>query len=629
MADILKHVPSDELSNFELETFGVGPELKSKTKTTSTVVSKPSFKEPTRRSQKQQKQKELQDKLRNQREKERIAFQMRYGDKYDFKPPAPKPKVLKSKQVNFIRPELVSVPEVSEQRCLISADEVKFQPRVDASIEEEFKVISHPMIPTPVDRTAVLNTGRTILDTNVVVIKNENQISKTAAKKNRSKLSKGNFAFNLQGKPINMNTQNMEQNELSTPVLEVENSFFRKPSESDSDDFIITKSKIVSKDDFLLEQTKKKKKLSKKASTKTAKTNNKMEEQPKVEQPIESPVLDTKIEDPVEQSTEHQTESTKIDSESQTDSIVAPHDEIVEMRATIKLQEFKLNSQQFKIDQLEKLLSQAIQRLDALEVEKAQVAKVRKMLENRPIPRPIPTVQPVEQPCTSSSLIPPISEPVQKPVATIPDPVRETAKQRKTKFVDDGNNLRVNFNRAKTIKETLEVVKNHLTKPKSELAKAVDQEVRDVSAERVVKPFAERLQENLEKSVQKFKVSQPVIVRIARDPTRPQGLPAKVWEKIKTLIPETEVDFQEKRDLAVAKKFKFTFHARRQILVNKWAKVTTKSNPYLLNPIQVWKTVGVIGEGDTSIFNNIEKWADMAATFTLPGVDKEWAKQDV
>jgi len=197
----LKYMPPQELSMFDLNTFGVGTELKSNEKTTEKVVSKPIRKEEMKKFQKQekqQKQQALQEKLQKQREEERIAFKKLHGEKYDFKPPAPKPKVVKSKQVKFIRPEVISKPEISEQRCLISDNEVKYQPRVDNQDEKEFKVIHHPMILTSVDRVNVQNTGHTVLDAKIVVVKNETQISKTAAKKNRIYLSKANFAYDMQ-----------------------------------------------------------------------------------------------------------------------------------------------------------------------------------------------------------------------------------------------------------------------------------------------------------------------------------------------------------------------------------------------------------------------------------------------
>jgi len=407
-----------------------------------------------------------------------------------------------------------------------------------------------------------------------------------------------------------MNTQNMEKSEVSTPVPELENSFFTKVTESDSDTPTNAKTnKAYEKEDFILVQaTKKNKKLSKRASKKIAKLQTNMEEQSKVELPIEPLVLEAKIEEPIGKSIENQTESVTTESGSQTDFTTIESSDIVDMRELI-------SSQQSRIEKLEELLLKAIQRIGVLEGEKENKEKPRKV-ENHKISKP--QVQIVEQPCTSSSL-------TQVPAV---DLVRATAKRRE-KFVDDGNNLKVNFNKATNVKERVEVVKNLLTKSDEEIKKAVDQEVRDVSAESVDKPFNERLKDNLIRSKQKFKVL-PEVVHIVRDPSKPTGLPVKVWEKIKTSIPETDIEFQKKRDLEVAKKFKITFYARRQILLNKWELTSSKEmNPYLLNAKAIWKTIGVVNAEDEGIFNNIEKWADKAATYTHKGVDKSWAKQDV
>jgi hypothetical protein len=619
----LKYKPSDELSEFELESLGVGTELKSNKKTTSTVVSKSSLKEQKKSIQKQ-KQIELQQKLKNEREQERIAFAKRYGDKYDFKPPAPKPKVQKPVRQNFIRTEIVPLTEVSDERILIGSEEVKKISRVIANTMDEFEIQKHPMVPTPVDRTKVLNTGRTIIDNETIIVKKEQTISKTAAKKSRSKLSKANFAYDVQGNKTNMNTQNMEQKESTTPVLEMENSFFRKPSESDFEDDLRDrksfKDSSLEAGDFFKSSAddEEKPEVSKRRSKKIAKKQkSKMEVKTEVEQPIEVPVLEQQIEEPVEQSTQTLSEEIKEVrvEQTQTDLIGTDDEEIQDLRQIIVLQ----NS---RILELEELMQRAIQRIEAL--EQKNVKEEKPVVTKTVIQVATPKKAVKEQPSTSSS-----QNVVNSPNFKPADPVRATAFRRTKSFIDDGNNLKVNFNKAKSPKEKFEVAKNHLTKSQDDLHKAVDQEVRDVSSERVVKPFAERLQEGLEKSVQKFKVPKPEIVKIAKDPSKPNGLPAKVWEKIKTSIPETEPDFQKKRDEMIAKKFKITFHARRQILVNKWEKLDTKEpNPYLQYPAVVWKSIQVITENDKGIFDNIEKWADKASSYTVRGIDATWAKQD-
>jgi len=197
-------------------------------------------------------------------------------------------------------------------------------------------------------------------------------------------------------------------------------------------------------------------------------------------------------------------------------------------------------------------------------------------------------------------------------------------------FDDDGIDVKLTVDSNTSEKEALEVLDNNIKLTPEMQRKVVNQGVRDVTTEKIVEPFNEKLSENLVESEQTFKVQEPLPKKvekapvqqlrrantlvlftprqksvIVKDPNCPAGITAIRWNFLKT---ETD---KEKLDLLIRKDYSNQFRTDFYILQSRWKTIMTNyRNPYLLNAKFVWSK---LSQNKTeNLYRAIQVWGEQA-----------------
>jgi hypothetical protein len=199
------------------------------------------------------------------------------------------------------------------------------------------------------------------------------------------------------------------------------------------------------------------------------------------------------------------------------------------------------------------------------------------------------------------------------------------------KFQDDGVNKLVNMEKARTPAEKVEVIKNTMTLSEEVKARAVNQEVRPVNAEKVgEKTFAEKLAAGLVRSKSSIRWTKKVVEQPSAP--RPKGIQEKAWKNILKQTPETLENWEAKRKVKIFEQYKRLFYAQHVRLELQWQEAAVKAktpkikNDWLIAP---GKVVALLRQEELeNVLKSIQEWRNKAATYVPKNskIAADWAK---
>jgi len=617
------------------------------------------------RKQKQINQRELNDRLRADREKVRLENLAKWGEKElkNSKTSQKKKNLILSSVNSTIKRDLTSftpraLPETFSDRRIYGADSfrddgliecVKIMPK-DIEDDSEFRIISHPMQAIELDASRLLY-GKTLRSLPVIVEKKEVVFNKTASKKNKVFLSKANFSYDLQGNKIPKNFNKMDIDNVSNDVVIADlhvrepytNSFFKAVSD-DEDDNIATVTKSNSRktklqrSDFLKDAelvTSPTKQLKRERSRKNKSKVCKVEE-------IDIPEVKLEV---------NQIDKNKTNMDSVKDEVpvVEPVVQLTPTTSEVKLEVNQIDENKINMDSVknevpvvepvvqltpatpETTVVDAIQQLTAqiaamqaqINVLIAENAKKDEIIEKLRNP---PKEVMVEQPKVNQQIPVETEKPKTKNQVIRPKLVRAKT-DLVTRFSDDGIKADINMGQATTSKAQVKVAKTVLSLSKEELSKVTNAGIRDVSARKVEESFCDALQKGLVRSKSLISFKPSVNVQVY---PKPKGITNKAWAIICFNVPETKENFQKIREQKVFDQYKKLFYANSTILNGRWkAAAADIKNQKLVNP---WLSINVtiianLKKADLStVFEKISEWRLRASTYVEGGIRADWSK---
>jgi hypothetical protein len=658
---------------------GIRKEIPTGRGQTSSKRSNKNFNALEFRKQKQQQQQQTQERLKNEREQERLRKLELWGEedkKGKKKSGSQKKRDHVMKTISNMTIKNVScdiklrdnMDVVYDKRVLYNADsftEDKEKLVVAKHIERDvsddglqFVIKEHPLAVSKPDIHNLMIHGRTVLKHVIDVEAKPVQLrSGKAINKLRVNLSKRNFAFGLDGKPI-PSTKIEETMKTNVDIdLPQENSV----KNLTVSDFLKQETEWV----VVKEETKRQKRALKKANNnKIMECKNDIEnsttipvqedviEMLQVADKVEATVVtknDKEVEKPAKMEATIQTQKVKMDVKTEIEtkpelSVETSNGSQSKDAYTLHL-ESKLENLMKKMDTIMESLSKIMEEnnqlrmtIDKMNMEKAGAERIAAFKARRANlessvkqPKIVEQEKPKEFVQTNPNLGSSVKQekvaeqkkpkedvPI-KSTGTIPKIKEEVLTEPLIeKFQDDGNNLKVNMNLASTSKDQKEVIANLLTEEKEVIEKAVNQEVRKVNSKPVVEEFAETLKKNLVRSNTNIKFSPTQRAQVRKDPNKPKGVFWDDWEKIKKKP-------KEQQDAAVRKAYNRAFYGLSTSLKRRWDLCNPKiENPWLVKSGFIWNKLATKSLND--IWDCIQEWKAQACAFSPEGVKKMWYK---
>ncbi|ASM93991.1 putative ORF1 [Caledonia beadlet anemone Nora virus-like virus 1] len=524
---------------------------------------------------------------------------------------------------------------------------------IDEEVQDdysEFKIYYHYLQRNQADDSS-FTYGNTQIKKTVDVERSETKISKTKDKFNKRYLSKANFSFDLEGKPL-LKQQKMNSNKnlvddatqaLQLPVPSsspepisqewepkigsVFTTYYNQLKEINDETRVDETEEIVKQSyDFFI-------------STSEDSAFSKISEVPDLELKGFYTYV-TKIADLYNVNLFPRNNESN-DSNSGASTVLNE----IETMETIKEKEIVSSPSVCQEDQtltaLKQLSAQVASLTAALLKQSEELSSLRSelaekdrqilALKEQPLPK-VEVKEEIPQPSTS------VDKKQQKVSDEKPSTSKEAPKmppRAKTapikKFKDDGVNKLVNMAKAETPVQKMEVIKNNIILSEEQKKLAVNQEVRNVKAEKVnEKTFSEKLAANLVRSKSSVRWTPKIEAKSASP--RPKGIQEKVWINILKQTPETLENWEAKRKLKIFDQYKKLFYAQHVKLSLQWTEAAIKAqtpkakNDWLVTP---GKILALLRKEDLDkVLPAIQSWRNSAATFVPKDgkISAGWAK---
>lgn len=299
------------------------------------------------------------------------------------------------------------------------------------------------------------------------------------------------------------------------------------------------------------------------------------------------------------------------------------------------------------------LLQQNSELMNMLKAKDSLIEQYRREAEEKSILQKQLVEQPIEvpvqeEPSTSTKEVIEQITPIPSPryTGTIPKVKKEDKIQEVLKkedriedsnlievFVDDGIDIPLTVTEETTPKQAMEILNNEISLTEEEKGRVINQGRRKVNSPKVNRKFNETLSENLKPSPQTMSVQEPPrqtvsvqksVTLIEFTPTqrakakRDPNTPKGMLAARWKIISTLEV---EKQAEAIGREYQRMFRTEFFVLQNRWRIAHKKVyNPFLTNSRLVWDTLKK--NGNAKLWLAIQKWKETAKKFDSK--DKEF-----